>query len=271
MFAFADLTEALHLGKELVRLIGGPKKAEFYLSFANRINLEEMHTLRDVASEGIGVIWDPNVRRNIALIGSTKYSLEKDGLRNLGSARACFSKVGFFNVMQARVVQAQRLQGASGLVAVLILEREEGGRLPLFVAPGMLPRALRSRDRVEAAYLSVVGERTIEGGDAPAEVFAEALAIELLRTSPAHAPLAWVSAREEIDRILSAFEHPETGGSKKMEAWQKAVKAEVISSLRKEMIYLGAGDERYLYAEIGRKAEAARNRAEPHRRAGEPA
>ncbi|MDG7016552.1 MAG: hypothetical protein JRM82_04160 [Nitrososphaerota archaeon] len=263
-FAFDDLTEALHLGKELARLTGGPKKAEFYLSFNKRISLEEMHALKDLASAGISIVWDPNVTRSIALIGGIKYSLQRDGLRNLGSTGAYFSKAGFFGVMQARITRAQRLEEESGLAAVLILEREGGERLPLFVAQGMLPHGLRLRDTVEAAYLSVVGERTIEGGDAPAEVFVEALAIELLHTSPSHTPLAWVSAHEEIDRALSAFEQPPAGGSKKVEAWQKAARSAVTSALRKETIYVGAGDERYIYAEIGRRAEAIRKRPEPH-------
>ena len=269
-FAFADLKEALTLGKELVRLTDGPKKAEFYISFRRRTSHDEMRALKDLASAGISVIWDPDITRSTALIGGTEYSLETDGLRDLKSKRVCFGKSGFLNFTRARAVRAQRLDRTSGLSAVLTLETGEGERLPLFVAPGIQPRGLRSGDTVEASYLSVVADRTIEGWDAPAEVFVEALTIELLHTSPGHPPLAWVSAREEVDRVLSELEQPQAGGSKNVEAWQKVTRSAVTSKLRQERIYVSSGDERYIYAEIARRAEAAKKSVELRQRARGP-
>jgi len=126
-------------------------------------------------------------------------------------------------------------------------------RYPLFVGADVLPRGLMTGDTVEVAYLSIVGERTLGGWHAPAEVFLEALTVELLHSSPNHPPLTWVSAREAIDSALSQFEKPPTGGSKKAEAWQKAATTAVLSSLRRETIYLDADDERYMYGEIGKR------------------
>ena len=245
---------------------------KFYLKFANRVNLEEMHALGDLASKGISILWDPYVTRDIAVIGGVRYALEKEGLRSLGPARFSFKKAGFFDVMWAKAVRAQKLRESSGLVAMLILEREEGKTYPLFLAAGTLPHDLRSGDTVEVAYFSVVGERTLAGSPAPAEVFLEAIAVELLHSSLSHLPLTWVSAHEKIDGALSDFEPPPTGGSKKTEAWKKAAKAAVTSSIRKEMIYLEWEDERYIYGEMERRAaDAAKKQTGQHHWARKPA
>jgi hypothetical protein len=271
VFGFSNLTDALWVGAQPIRFPREVRQAEFYLKFAGSISLEEMHAPRDLVSEGISIPWDHDITRNTALIGGVQYALEKDALRSLGSTRVRFSKAGFFHVARAKVAHAQRLSESSGLAAVLILEREEGRKYPLFLAAGILPHGLRSGDTVEAAYLSVVGERTLAGSPAPAEVFLEGLAVELLHSSPNHPPLAWVSAREKIDCALSDFEPPPTGGNKKTEAWRKAATAAVKSSLRKGMVYTDWDDERYMYGEIGRRAaDAARKQAEP-RRARKPA
>lgn len=254
VFGFADLAEALRVGSQLVRLSGETPRAEFYLRFASPISLEETHALRDLSSEGIRILWDPDVTRNTALIGGAQYALEKGGLRSLESARVRFDKAGFFGVTRAKVARAQRLRESSGLAAVLILEREEGRKYPMFLATGVLPHDLRSGDTVEASYLSVVGERTLAGSPAPTEVFLEALTVELLHSSPSHPPLPWVSARENIDRAISDFEPPPAGGSKRMEAWKKAATVAVTSSLRKGTLYMDWDDERYMHGEIERKA-----------------
>ena len=261
-FAFTDLADAFSLGSELVRSPGRLKRTEFYLSFSKRINLEEMNTLKELASSGISIIWDPYVTRNVALIDGIQYALEKSRVRRMVSAGAYLNKLGFFNVKRAKVVRAQRLGNSSGFSALLILEGEEGTTLPLFVPMGMLPSGLRSRDTVEVAYLSVAGDRTVEGKPSPAEIYTEALAIELFRSTSNHEPLAWVSASEEIDQILSEFEQPPPGGGKKLESWQRSVRAAVTFSLRKELIYMEADDERHIHAEIGRRADAARKRPE---------
>lgn len=272
IFGFVDLKEALRMGDQITGLPSGTQGTEFYLKFANRISLGEMHALKDLASKGIGILWDPHITRNIAVIGGIQYALEKDGLRSLGSVRSSFSKAGFFDVMRAKAVRAQKLRESSGLVAMLILEREEGKNYPIFFAAGALPHGVRSGDTVEVAYLSVVGERTLAGLPAPAEVFLEAIAVELLHSSPSHPPLPWVSAHEKIDGAMSDFEPPPTDGSKKTDAWKRAAKAAVTSSVRKEMIYLDWDDERYIYGEIERRAaDAARKRTEQHHRARKPA
>ncbi|MDG7024662.1 MAG: hypothetical protein JRN45_09120 [Nitrososphaerota archaeon] len=272
VFGFVDLTSALRVGAQMLRLPGGPQGVKFYLKFANRVNLEEMHALGDLASKGISILWDPYVTRDIAVIGGVRYALEKEGLRSLGPARFSFKKAGFFDVMWAKAVRAQKLRESSGLVAMLILEREEGKTYPLFLAAGTLPHDLRSGDTVEVAYFSVVGERTLAGSPAPAEVFLEAIAVELLHSSLSHLPLTWVSAHEKIDGALSDFEPPPTGGSKKTEAWKKAAKAAVTSSIRKEMIYLEWEDERYIYGEMERRAaDAAKKQTGQHHWARKPA
>jgi len=262
LFAFTDLADALSLGRELVRSPGRLKRTEFYLSFSKRINLEEMSMLKELASSGISIIWDPYVTRSIALIDGIQYAIEKSRVRRMASAGAYLNKLGFFNVIRAEVVRAQRLGSSSGFSALLILEGEGGTTLPLFVPRGMLPSGLRSRDTFEVAYLSVVGDRTVEGKPSPAEVYTEALAIELYRSTSNHEPLAWVSASEEIDQILSELEQPPPGGGKKLESWQRSVRAAVTYRLRKELIYMEADDERHMHAEIGRRADAVRKRPE---------
>ena len=271
VFGFADLAEALRVGSQLVRLSGETPRTEFYLRFASRISVEETHALRDLASEGISILRDPDITRNTALIGGVQYALEKGGPRSLGSAGVRFNKAGFFGVARAKVARAQRLRESSGLAAVLILEKEEGRKYPLFLATGVLPHGLRSGDTVEASYLSVVGERTLAGSPAPTEVFLEALAVELLHSSPSHPPLPWVSAREKIDSAISDFAPPPTGGSKKTEAWKKAVTVAVTSTLRKGTLYMDWDDERYMYGEIERKAaDVAKIQSGTHQRGRKP-
>lgn len=271
IFGFADLAEALRVGSQLVERQGKAQRAEFYIKFGGQVSVEEMHALKELASRGISILWDPDLTKNTALIGDAHYVLEKGGLRSLGPTRFRFSKAGFFGVERAKAVRAQRLEEAAGFAAILTLQGDKGMSYPLFLSAGTLPHGLRSGDTVEAAYLSVVGERTVAGWDAPAEVFLEALTIELLHSSPNHPPLLWVTAREAIDRILSGFEQPPTSGGRKMETWQKAATAAVTSGLRKEKIYMDTGDERYMYAEIGKKAKVVKKHVELYGRARETA
>ena len=272
VFGFADVAGALRVGTQMIQLPGKAKRAEFYLKFGNRISSEEMHALSELASRGVSILWDPDITRNTALIDGVQYALEKSGLRSLGSASVHFGKAGFFHAERASTVRAQRLREGPGFAAILTVENDEGMSYRLFLTDGTILHGLRSGDTVEVAYLSVVGERTVAGWDAPAEVFLEALAIEPLRSSPNHPPLTWVTAPETIDRILSGLGRPPTGGGKKAEAWQKAATAAVTSGLRKEKIYVDASDERYMYAEIRRRVtEAARKLAELHHHARERA
>jgi hypothetical protein len=269
-FALADVADALCLGSELVRMPGQLKKAEFYLNFNNSINLEQMRALKELASAGISVFWDPYVTRNVAIIGGILYELEKNSVRRVDSAEARFNKLGFFNFTLAEAVRAQRLGSQSGFSAVLILE-VGGTALPLFVPEGVLPTGLMSRDTVEVAYLSVVGDMTVEGRPSPAEVYSEALAIQLFRPAPNRVPLAWVSAREEIDLILKEFGHPPQVGGKKLESWQREARDAVIGRLRKELIYMETDDERYMYAKIGKGADHVRKLPEAQHNARESA
>lgn len=250
VFGFAGLKVALSIGAELVRTRRGVEGMQFYLRFGDRITLEEADRLAGLASEGVGILWDPDIERNLAVIGGTEYAVEMDGLRPMGPAKVRFSKAGFFDTARAKAVRAQKLEASSGFYAMLILERGERTHYPLFARREVLPPALRSGDAVNAAYLSVVGERTVSGWHAPAEVFFEALAIRVLHSSPSHPPLPWANAREAIDRVLSDFDKPPSGGGKKAEAWQRVATDAVRSALKKEMIYLDADDERYMYREI---------------------
>jgi hypothetical protein len=254
VFGFANLEAALGLGAQLTRFPTGPRGIELYLKFHGPIRPEEVRRLKDLASGGISILWDPDINRDIAVIGGQQYALEENGLHDLGPAEVRFKKAGFFDTLRAKARSAQKLGETSGLSAMIILERGEGKRYPLFVGTGVLPEGLRTGDTVEAAYVSIVGERTLAGWHAPAEVFLEALSVELLHSSLNHPPLAWVNAREAIYRVLSRLEAPPAAGGKKSEAWQKAATAAVLSSLKKEIIYLDADDERYMYREIGRRA-----------------
>ena len=239
--AFVNFETALTVATQVANTLKGVR-TELYLKFEDS-DSDSIRRLEELIAKGVKIYWSPDIRDDAFTIDDILYRIKENKIVNLG-VRYRFSKAGFFRILQGKIVKGQELTDSSSFDSLLVLEKEGGSRYPIFIGKKILPPNKRSGDIVEIAFLSIIADRTFAGAPPPMSVFLEGLAIRLVKKSLNDVPLEWIKSQDAIDKILIDISLPK--GKIREDEWRRVSKKKILSSLKKELIYIDLDDERYI-------------------------